>query len=616
MRLKTIIFMALCFTAAAAQQSVPFDNTHWQLNGGQTVKYKDKTALMGGHVMLKEAEFSDGTIEVDMIFTESRGFAGINFRIREDGEYEHFYIRPHKSGLSDALQYTPVFNGLSSWQIYNGPGYTAGAIIPKNEWIHIKLTVKGSQARIYLNNSDTPSLTIDRLQHGKSIGQIGLFGPANGLVHYANFQYQKTSDLQFNPPAALDIPLGFVKQWELCQPMQLRNVNTETCPDPSSLKWKKVLANETGIVDIARHRIPIDGDASVIYAKTSLNSDKDKQTAITFGYSDVATIFVNGQPVFHGNNAFRTRDPAFLGIMGRFDQIYLPLKKGRNEIVLMIAESFGGWGFTMQLKKFIKKHPSIKQAWQHCHNIDMPESVIWDEKAKRLFIAQYGMRGPYSQQSVSTMDIDGNILEPHWVTGFDKPCGMILKKDKLYVVERRTVAVIDVKTATIEKRLSIPRPGFPNDITMDDTGNLYITDSYRHMIFISDGGDFTEWLDTPVYDPNGINFHDGIIVWGNNGDNSLKSINLKTNEIKVIAELGPGNIDGIQWDKRGFYLVTHFSGRLYKITPDGKVITLLNTTAGPLNLADFCYIPEYGRFIMPSLFINKLTAFNFDDNSL
>ena len=52
-----------------------------------------------------------------------RGFFGIQFRIADDGaNAEWVYLRQHKSGLPDAMQYTPVLNTGLNWQIYNGPG--------------------------------------------------------------------------------------------------------------------------------------------------------------------------------------------------------------------------------------------------------------------------------------------------------------------------------------------------------------------------------------------------------------------------------------------------------------------------------------------------------------
>ena len=40
------------------------------------------------------------------------------------------------------------------------------------------------------------------------------------------------------------------------------------------------------------------------------------------------------------------REPKFLGLLDpESDAVYLPLKKGNNELVLSVTEYFGGWGF-------------------------------------------------------------------------------------------------------------------------------------------------------------------------------------------------------------------------------------------------------------------------------
>ena len=82
----------------------------------------------------------DGVIDVDVATPASRGFFGIQFRIASDGaNAEWVYLRQHKSGLPDAMQYTPVLNTGLNWQIYNGPGFTGAVDIPKDVWFHLRL---------------------------------------------------------------------------------------------------------------------------------------------------------------------------------------------------------------------------------------------------------------------------------------------------------------------------------------------------------------------------------------------------------------------------------------------------------------------------------------------
>ena len=61
-------------------------------------------------------------------------------------------------------------------------------------------------------------------------------------------------------------------------------------------------------------------------------------------------MFFNGQILYRGRSAQCFRDPGFLGIVNpENDAVYLPLKKGSNELMLAVSElaadgdSFAAW---------------------------------------------------------------------------------------------------------------------------------------------------------------------------------------------------------------------------------------------------------------------------------
>jgi hypothetical protein len=86
----------------------------------------------------------------------------------------------------------------------------------------------------------------------------------------------------------------------------------------------------------------------VIYARTSIDCDRDQVKKLYIGYSDDASIFLNGRILYRGRSAQSFRDPGFLGIVNsENDAVYLRLKKGSNELVLAVSEL--GWGFICRL---------------------------------------------------------------------------------------------------------------------------------------------------------------------------------------------------------------------------------------------------------------------------
>ena len=74
----------------------------------------------------------------------------IRFRVVSDRAREEIYLRGHKSGSPDALQYTPAFQGVGNWQIYHGEGYTAAAAFAHDEWCTFDWSLKARGQRYSL----------------------------------------------------------------------------------------------------------------------------------------------------------------------------------------------------------------------------------------------------------------------------------------------------------------------------------------------------------------------------------------------------------------------------------------------------------------------------------
>ncbi len=177
--------------------AVPADSPRWDLQGqAKPTEYQGRKCLLldGGAAVLKDFEMRDGVIDVDVATPAKRGFFGFQFRLDNDGvNYEEVYLRQHKSGLPDAMQYTPVLNTGRNWQIYNGPGFTGAVDIPKDVWFHLRLEVTGAQAKLYVKDMDKPALVMNDLKSGMQKGQVALY-VLTGATYFSNFEIRTTPD--------------------------------------------------------------------------------------------------------------------------------------------------------------------------------------------------------------------------------------------------------------------------------------------------------------------------------------------------------------------------------------------------------------------------------------
>ncbi|MDH4272821.1 MAG: DUF1080 domain-containing protein, partial [Candidatus Aminicenantes bacterium] len=202
LRAGATVFLATACLAAgfliqeAEGDIIPFASERWDLAGAKVVDHLDRQALIGTAV-LKDVEFEDGTIECEIAMKAgTRSYPGILFRFQSEEEYERVYLRPHRSPLyDDAVQYVAAFHGIDSWQLYNGPGLTARAVIPTDRWVPVRIEVQGTQARIFLDNAPQPVLVIGDLKHGKSRGRLGLTTVPDGTAFFSNFSFRRNGSL-------------------------------------------------------------------------------------------------------------------------------------------------------------------------------------------------------------------------------------------------------------------------------------------------------------------------------------------------------------------------------------------------------------------------------------
>lgn len=347
-----IFFISTFFTTYAYAEIIPFDSPRWVLPQG-VAKVEEHLGqkslfLFGGIAYLKDIDFTDGIIEFDVAFSKKRGFHGGVFRLQDNANYEEFYLRAHQSGNPDALQYSPVFNGMAAWQLYHGDGLSGVANFSFDKWMHVKLIVSGNCAELYIDNNDQPVLFMSDLKRELKPGKVGIKTNRFSPGHYANFSVTKMENPALKnkkkPPEAT--APGTVTAWSISTAFPentLTDKSTLTDADTKNLEWKKLECEPSGLANFSRV-VKLGRPENTVFAKIEIHSDKKQEKILRFGFSDRVKVFLNGRLLYIGINNYRSRDYRFLGTIGYFDALALPLEKGGNELLLAVSENFGGWG--------------------------------------------------------------------------------------------------------------------------------------------------------------------------------------------------------------------------------------------------------------------------------
>jgi len=333
-------------------QIIPFDSQRWTVEGNParftTWQGRPAMTLKGSLAYINDTDFTNGTLEFSMGITQGRGFMGCIWRLQDGANFEEFYIRSHQSGNPDANQYTPVINGAAGWQLYHGSGYGSPVVYSYDQWFPVKLVVSGSQAEVYIGDMSKPVLFIPELKRSEKAGKVGLRVLPFNEAHFADFRFttETAPQLKGRAEPSPEAVTGSITHWQVSDSFSEKELgNSPILPADfhKNRSWKPLKAETAGIVNLAWAG-KVTRKKRTVMASFELEAAEATTVGLRFGYSDRVKLYVNGNKLYQGSNRYRSRDYRYLGTIGLFDQVFLPLKKGRNRVQLAVSEDFGGWG--------------------------------------------------------------------------------------------------------------------------------------------------------------------------------------------------------------------------------------------------------------------------------
>jgi hypothetical protein len=139
---------------------------------------------------------------------------------------------------------------------------------------------------------------------------------------------------------------GLVRRWEVSDAFAESVIAGATALPAELLRvrtWTPLDVESTGLANLGRIQ-PVTEERNTAIARATIEMAQSAVRPLEIGFSDRATVFLNGRALFHGDESYRNRDYRFLGGIGWWDTVYLPLEAGPNELVIAVSEDFGGWG--------------------------------------------------------------------------------------------------------------------------------------------------------------------------------------------------------------------------------------------------------------------------------
>lgn len=267
--------------------------------------------------------------------------------------------------------------------------------------------------------------------------------------------------------------------------------------------------------------------------------------------------------------------------------------------------------------------PPFPVVWTLTEGLQAPESAYVDPVSGSLFLSQIGAGGGKAKDGdgwISKLTVDGKMVVNKWVTGLSAPKGLRSHGDILWVSDIDRLVGVSIKEAKVVHNIAIDGAKFLNDVATGPDGTVYISDMAASRVYAHKDGQITVFADGPELEhPNGLLVHDGKLYLGGWGQNlkddfstdpvgRLLYIGMKTRMITAVT-LGPtGNLDGIEADGSGGFVVTDWrAGKVFHISKTGKSRELMTLTRGT---ADHAFLPDKKLLILPRMLDNTLTAYD------
>jgi len=265
--------------------------------------------------------------------------------------------------------------------------------------------------------------------------------------------------------------------------------------------------------------------------------------------------------------------------------------------------------------------PTLKVVWTVEKGLVKPESAYVEPESGLLYVSNIGEGDAKKDGNgyVSKLNTKGEMLAEKWATGLNDPKGLRSAKGTLWVSDVDEVVGMSLKDGKITERIKIEGAQFLNDVAAGPDGTIYVSDMPASKIFAIKDGKYSLFAEgEDLESPNGL-LVDGdrmlLAAWGYAADlnpktpGRLLSLDMKTKKVTPITKEPTGNLDGIEVDGRGGYIVTDWkAGKVMHITKDGKTTLILQSES---STADHAYLPKQNLLILPHMLQNKLVGYEY-----
>ena len=267
---------------------------------------------------------------------------------------------------------------------------------------------------------------------------------------------------------------------------------------------------------------------------------------------------------------------------------------------------------------------TVEAGWKATEGIATPESAYLDEGSGFIFSSQID-GAPDARDGngrIVQLARNGRVVSADWITGLNAPKGLRSHNGVLWTADLDEVIGIEIRNGRISSRTKIDGAMFLNDVAVGPDSTVYVSDMIGNRIYaVRDGkatvfaeGEMLEW-------PNGLLVDGNRLIVGGWGKpkpdfstevpGHLFALDLQTKQKTLITPKPFANIDGLELDGRGGYIVSDYlAGKILQVSATGETRELRQFMPGA---ADIAFIPAGNVLIVPHMNENIVASYDLSD---
>lgn len=238
---------------------------------------------------------------------------------------------------------------------------------------------------------------------------------------------------------------------------------------------------------------------------------------------------------------------------------------------------------------------TLSLVWTCSAPFERVESVVFDKKRECIYVSNGKDYKIGEDGFIAKVSWDGELVDLKWIKNLNRPTGMAIHADRLYVADVNALLIINLNTATVEERIEVPLSYGINDVAIGEKGTVWVTASAISAVLKLVSNNLEIWIQEKEH----LLWANGIQAYSNTllvGGEYLNRLDLEEKGLERITTAPKvRDFEGVAQIEEETFLVTTVDNSALHLIQNGKSVLLLQPEG---YFGDLEFLPNSRKLIL------------------